>query len=521
MTEQPDLIALQELHEKLRQAAVAKARTDFKTFVRLFMPLVIPLDWWPGDGQPPDDEKGKWLVWGRHLDLICAKLQALADGTLGKKKLMIFLPPGSSKTVIASNLFPAWCMGRWGNWKILSVGHTITLAEDKFGSVVRDLIRTQEFQEVFPDRYIREDKKAAGKWALTSGGSYQNAGAGTAIAGHRGNLGILDDILSEQTAMSKLERENINKWYPGGFTSRLLPNALTLIINTRWHLMDISGFLLKTQKDEWEVISIPAILDEKAAALLGLPEGESYWPEQWSKEYLLQQKASMPATQWNALYMQHPIQEDGNILRAKDFMLWEEPGPPENLKSVIMSLDTAFSEKNTADYSVILTAGIFEVRLPHPTDDTKIQVVPHIILLGVQRGRWDFPTLRDMTLRTYDRQKPDVVIVEKKASGQSLIQELAKSGIPVKEYTPDRDKVARAHSITGILAQNRVWIPRRSWFANFMDEVAAFPNGAFDDQVDALTMALIHMRDSWQITLETDTSWGQEPKELKLKKGYW
>lgn len=513
--------AMQELHARLRAAAIERARVDFKAFVRLFMPLVIPMDWWPHEGAPPDEEKGKWLVWGRHIDVICDKLQALADGTLGKKRLMIFLPPGSSKTVIASNLFPAWCLGRWGNWKLLSIGHTVSLAEDKFGRVVRDLIKTPEYQEVFPDRLIKEDKKAAGSWGISSGGIYQNAGAGTSIAGHRANLGILDDILSEQTAMSSTEREHINKWYPQGFTSRLLPNALTLIINTRWHLMDISGYLLKTQPDLWEVISIPALLDAKAAELLGLPEGTSYWPEQWSTEYLQQQKANMPQTQWNALYQQTPIQEDGNILKAKDFMIWDDVEPPEGITDVVITMDTAFSEKSHADYSVILTAGIFKERRPHPVDDSKVMIVPHVILLGVQRGRWSFPTLRDMAFKAVERHKPNTVIIEKKASGQSLIQEFTKAGVPVQEYMPDRDKVSRAHSVTGLLAQHRVWLPKRSWYQMTMDEVAAFPNGEHDDIVDALVMLLIYMRDSWQITLETDAEWGREPVQLKAKKTYW
>ena len=500
MTEQLDDAALLELHGQLQNELYAQARDNFEVFVRLMAPEVIPMEWWPNPEPPPPSEHGKWLVWGAHLTLICSKLQALENGTLGKKKLMIFAPPGPMKTVIASNLFPAWYFGRHLTHKILSVGHTTEFAEAKFGRVVRDLMMTPQYKKIFPEAMIREDVQAKGSWQLTTGGMYQNAGAGKQIAGHRANLGIMDDLISEQTANSKPEMEKINKWYPGGFTTRLLPNALQLLINTRWRVNDISAEILKLDKDEWEVVSIPALfLKERPecvamAKQLGLPLGGSYWPEQWTKEHLLSQKKRLPAIDWEAQYMQTPVAMEGNVFKERDFLEWPDVDPPAKIDAIVLSMDTAFSEKTSADYSVLLVAGVFH--LEEELHDRPFQV-PHVILLGVRRGRWPFPQLREIAMQMCDKHKPDYVIIEKKASGQSLVQELRLAGVPVVEYNPDRDKLARAHSVTGITSQKRIWMPNRSWTAAFKEELLAFPNGEKDDQVDAFVQMLIWYRD-WE-----------------------
>lgn len=513
-----DLVKLEELRNKLKEAALEEARRSFKAYVKLMTPNVIPGEW------------GKELKWGRHIEIICDKMQALVENRLklkdGRtcKKLMLFLPPGAMKSVLASNLFPSWCFGRYPNWKMLSVGHSADFAADKFGRVVRDIINSIEYKEIFPAIAVRQDKSAAGSWGVSldgkNAGVYQNAGAGAGIAGHRANLGILDDVLSEQTALSKTEREKINKWYPGGFTTRLLPpdQSYQLVINTRWHLMDISGYILKLQPDEWEVVSFPAVLDKTSAELLGLPVGGSFWPEQWPLDYLLGQKALLPNSQWNALYMQSPIQEDGNILKIKDFNKWDDSEPPK-CRAIIMTFDTAFSEKSSADYSVMCVAGIFNIR--EELSDGKMYDVPHLIVLGVKRGRWAFPKLREMAMELYAKHSPDYVIIEKKASGQSLIQEFRRADIPVIEYNPDRDKISRAHTVTGILSQHRIWVPQRSWTDEFLNEIAAFPNGEHDDQVDAFVMALIYMRDAYHIQLTTDYDWAYEEPPQKKRKGYW
>ncbi|HYF37782.1 MAG TPA: hypothetical protein VD994_20945, partial [Prosthecobacter sp.] len=427
MTDPVALREKQELLDRLKERARALARDDFYTFVKLMAPIIIP-----------------GFVDGRHIKLICDKLQALESGQLRTNRLMIFLGPGSMKSRIASILFPAWCFGRKAHQQVLQVSHSISLAEE-FGGRTRDLLKEPEYQAVFPDTVMREDSQASGKWKTTADGMYYAAGAGSNIAGFRGGIGICDDLLSEKTAMSKLERQKINDWWVPGFISRMLPGAPVVLINTRWAVDDISGHLLKVaasdpKADQWEVISIPVILDEESAELLGLPVGSSYWPEFWPMERLETLKANALKSggqrYWSALYLQKPVLDDGNIFKRQHFQEWERSKPP-TCDYILMSMDTAFSTKDSADFSAIQIWGIWHYE--DHTDKGEPFWVPNMTLLSALKGRWDFSELVEKAQTCNERYQPDAILIEKKASGQSLIQVLRRFGLSVLEYLPDRD----------------------------------------------------------------------------------
>jgi hypothetical protein len=270
----------------LIEAAMAKARTSFHAFVELMAPLVIPEDYKPG----------------RHIELICWELQEIEAKR--NDRLMLEMPPGSMKSKITSVLFPAWILGVHPNWQILAVSHSKELAE-KFGRETKNLVETPEYQALFPDTRIRPDSRAAARWGTTAKGEYYCTGAGANIAGFRGNIILADDLLSEITAFSKIDREKIVAWWGPGLRSRLLPGGGMVLVNTRWHLADVSGSLKALAKsnpdaDQWRNISIPAILDAKSADLLELEEGSSYWPELWSTESLLKTRENLVAARWAA-----------------------------------------------------------------------------------------------------------------------------------------------------------------------------------------------------------------------------
>ena len=127
---------------------------------------------------------------------------------------------------------------------------------------------------------------------------------------------------------------------------------------------------------------------------------------------------------------------------------WDKPTPPE-CEYIIQSWDTAFSTRTTADYSAVTTWGIFNSGFD----------MPNVVLLGAERGRWDFPTLREKVVSKFEEHDPDTVLIEKKASGQSLIQDLRMTGIPIQDYQPDRDKVARTYAITSLFHNGRIYAP--------------------------------------------------------------
>ena len=499
-----NLIKLRELYF---QKAVLQSKDSFLHFIAMFAPTLVP----------------DWLM-GRHIHVIADKLQKVESGEI--KRLMVFLPPRSSKSVICSKLFPAWYVGRHPQHEILTVSHSDQLASD-FGRSVRDLVNYDLFNTVFPDVQLRSDVRAAGKWKTNQGGTYYAAGVRSQIAGRGAHVAILDDVMSEEDSFSETGRRYVKEWYPSGLRTRIMPNGSIVIINTRYHEDDLCGWLLRQEsqielENKWEVIKIPAWVDEPSSKLLDLPVGSSYFPE-WKPSEILKNdeeeiKASNGSRYWESLYMQNPVPDTGGIIKKKWIQWWDYDEPPA-CDYIIQTYDTAFSTKTTADFSVIQTWGIFEHM---ETDSTgRENWVSNLILLGNEKGRFDYPALRTKAQELYDYHKPDVCIIEKKASGQSLIQDLRRAGLPVLDYIPDRDKTARVYAATPLMEAGRVWLPKGyEWSDDLYGEAITFPNARHDDQVDAMTMAIHYMKESWNLAHPDDPDY-EEGYERKKRVAYW
>jgi predicted phage terminase large subunit-like protein len=499
-----NLIKLRELYF---QKAVLQSKDSFLHFIAMFAPTLVP----------------DWLM-GRHIHVIADRLQKVESGEI--KRLMVFLPPRSSKSVICSKLFPAWYVGRHPQHEILTVSHSDQLASD-FGRSVRDLVNYDLFNTVFPQVELRSDVRAAGKWKTNQGGTYYAAGVRSQIAGRGAHVAILDDVMSEEDSFSETGRRYVKEWYPSGLRTRIMPNGSIVIINTRYHEDDLCGWLLRQEsqielENKWEVIKIPAWVDEPSSKLLNLPVGSSYFPE-WKPSEILKNdeeeiKASNGSRYWESLYMQNPVPDTGGIIKKKWIQWWDYDEPPA-CDYIIQTYDTAFSTKTTADFSVIQTWGIFEHM---ETDSTgRENWVSNLILLGNEKGRFDYPALRTKAQELYDYHKPDVCIIEKKASGQSLIQDLRRAGLPVLDYIPDRDKTARVYAATPMMEAGRVWLPKgHEWSDDLYGEAITFPNARHDDQVDAMTMAIHYMKESWNLTHPDDPDY-EEGYERKKRVAYW
>lgn len=490
---------------------ITKARTDFYTFVRLMAPLVLPED----------------FIDGRHIKLIAEKLQeveeSVKDTTKDPKRLQLFLPPGSMKSKIASNLFPAWCFGRNPNWCFLAIGSDFDFSVDNFGRPTKDLLDSEQYQAIFPDTILKKDVKSAGRWDTTRKGRFVARGAGQNIAGRRAHISICDDVITEQT--TDADRQKINRWYRKGLRTRLLPRGAEIIINTRWFIEDLSGFMLKIDgeygkdkksKRPWEVISLPALLTPEASDFLrqGLPEederflpGTSFWPEFWPTALLQEKRDTMEPSEWLALYMQTPIAEEGGIVKRTYFQIWEDNEPPQ-CKYIVASMDTAYSAKESADYSAYSVWGIFTDYAETFDGDTLPQEC--MILLSCEKGRWDFAELCRKAEEVNRKYYPDFFIIEAKASGQSLIPEMRKRGLPIVEYMPDKDKTSRLQATTPYFQSKRIYVPKdKQWAEELVAEVVSYnprPGGgntaAHDDYTDTVSQAVLWMRDQFMIDNE-------------------
>lgn len=311
-----------KLKEPVRDYLVDTAREtaidDFYVYAKLMASSVLPND----------------FVDGRHIKVICRELQRVYESigsTKPTRRSMFFLPPGAMKTVLCSIIFPSWVLGKHPNWQVIAVGYTDDFAADKIGDPLKQLMTTPQYKDLFPDTIIRSDSKSKDRFQTTKKGEFKALGAKARAAGRRAHLLLVDDAVSEQDAFSPQKRGEINKNYIGGLRSRLMrtPRGAEVIVNTRWHLADLSGYLLETDKKSkrpWNVICIPAILDDKPTTRIDgvnlTPEqllressdpptlytpGTSFWPEFQPMEILEEERESLMVTEphkWYALYMQ-------------------------------------------------------------------------------------------------------------------------------------------------------------------------------------------------------------------------
>ena len=434
--------------------------------------------------------KAMWpqFITGRHHKIIAEKLERVAKGEL--KRLIVNMAPRHTKSEFSSFLFPAWMMGKNPDMKIIQATHTTELAVN-FGRKVKNLIEQKDYQEIFPETKLSADSKASGRWDTNKGGMYYAVGVGSNLAGRGGDLIIIDDPHSEQTAMSNTGFDDAWEWYTAGPRQRLQPKGAIVLVQTRWSEKDMTGQLIRTMAkdplaDQWEIVELPAIFES----------GDPCWPEYWPLDDLLKVKASIPPSKWNAQYQQNPTGEENAIIKREWWKKWEEEDTPE-LQFVIQSYDTAYSKKETADYSAITTWGVF-----YPEKSGS----PALILVDSKKGRWDFPELKREALDQYKYWEPDTVIIEAKATGLPLTHELRNIGIPVVNFTPSKgnDKLTRVHSVSPLFEAGMVWAPDEKFADEMIEEVAAFPNGEYDDLVDSMTQALMRYRQGNFVQLPSD-----------------
>jgi len=473
---------------KVYQAAVEreKAQGNFMEYVKMM---------WPG------------FVHGRHHALMAKKFEAIAKGEM--KRVIINMPPRHTKSEFASYLLPSWFLGKHPSKKVIQCSNTADLAVG-FGRKVRNLVDSEQYASVFPDVSLRQDSKAAGRWATNKNGEYFAIGVGGTVTGKGADLLIIDDPHSEQEAALAAGNpeiyQKVYEWYTSGPRQRLQPGGAIVIVMTRWGEADLTGRVLqdamkRDKGEEWELIELPAIM----------PSGNPLWPEFWSIDELEALKEELPVAKWNAQYQQKPTGEEGALVKREWWKIWEKERPP-SCEYVIQSWDTAFTKSERSDFSACTVWGVF-----HLNEDPKDV---NVILLEAYQERLEFPELKEKAFEMYNIWEPDTCIIEAKAAGSPLIFELRRMGVPVQEYTPVRgnDKFVRINSVTDLFRSGKVWAPDTRWAHELIEQMAAFPNAAHDDLVDSSTQALIRFRQGGFLRLNTDE---EEDQVYRRKVAYY
>jgi predicted phage terminase large subunit-like protein len=421
-------------------------------------------------------------IWPRfelaaHHSLIVSRLEAIENRH--RSRLAICLPPRHGKSLITSTLFPAWYLGRHPDHQVIFATYGQELSDD-FGRRVRNIMADPLHQAIFPGCRLSGDSTAAHRFNSTRGGAYFAVGRGGAITGRGAHLLIIDDPLKDfEEASSETIRRSLHDWFTSVAYTRLMPDGRIVLIQTRWHEDDLAGRLLRERgADVWELLSLPAIAErDDEFRRMGAP----LWPERFSLPLLEQIRAAIGGRAWASLYQQRPSAAAGAVFK-RDWWQFYSPPLMAKVNWIVQSWDTAFKTGNENDFSVCTTWAA--------TDSG-------YYLLHFWRGRIEFPELKRLFVSLAEQWKPNAILVEDKASGQSLIQELKyATTLPIIPIRVDSDKLARAQAVTPLIEAGKVYLPESaSWLSDFIDEMATFPSGAHDDAVDSTTQALNYLRE--------------------------
>jgi predicted phage terminase large subunit-like protein len=417
----------------------------------------------------------------RHHDLIVSRLEAVERGEVSR--LMIFLPPRHGKSLLASAIFPAWYLGRHPDRQLIFATYGQELSDD-FGRYVRNLIVDPLHRAIFPHCKLSEDSSAAHRFNTICGGAYFAVGRGGPITGRGAHLLVIDDPLKDYAeANSETVRRTLYDWFCSVAYTRLAPGGAIVLVQTRWHEDDLAGRLLANNfGDEWEVLCLPAIAEHDESFRR---EGEALWPDRFGLAELERRRIAIGGRAWASLYQQRPAAAEGVIFK-RDWLQFYRPPLTVAPNRIVQSWDTAYKKGTENDFSVCTTWAVAD---------------NGYYLLHLWRGRVDFPELKRVLVSLAEKWKPNAILVEDRASGQSLIQELKNStALPIIPVKVDSDKQTRAQAVTPLMEAGKIFLPESApWVSDFIEEMACFPNGIHDDVVDSTTQALNYLREEPQL----------------------
>ncbi len=419
---------------------------------------------------------------GKHLDVLDEALMKVSSGEL--KRLIVTMPPRHGKSERVSRKFPAWHIGRNPDDEIILASYSVDLSRG-FSRIARDTLSSNTgVFEVEVDR----NNQSAESWG-TSGhrGGLHAAGVGGPITGKGARIAIIDDpVKNAEEADSETMREKIWEWYTSTLYTRLTPDGRIVVVMTRWHEDDLVGRLLKKEADEikegvhkgerWTVINFPALAEKDD--YLHRPEGEPLWPEQgFDKERMEQIRTDVGSRVFNALYQQRPTAAEGAMIKRDWWRYYTSD--PERMKfdEIIQSWDCTFKDSDGSDYVVGQVWGRRDADR---------------YLLDQVRARMDINQTMD-AIRNMSAKWPKarLKLIEEKANGAAIIQMLNKKIGGLVPIVPKDSKISRVSTIVPDIEAHNVYLPEgKPWVQDFIEECAAFPKGAHDDMVDAMSQAL-------------------------------
>lgn len=420
---------------------------------------------WPGYRDAP------------HHRLIARHLEAVERGEI--TRLMITMPPRHGKSMLASEFFPAWYLGRNPDHYIATATYAQDLADD-FGRKVKNQIEDPTFQAIFPGVGLADDSRSAKRFTvnneiggyehgLKQKGAYYAVGVGGPLTGRGAHLLLIDDpVKNREDAESEIIRKKTKDWYTSTAYTRLMPGGRIVIIQTRWHEDDLAGWLqLEHEHEGWVVLNLPAVSKQ----------GEALWPEQYDLEALEKIKRALPPRDWSALYQQEPSPETGDYFKREWIHLMNHTPPKESL-TIVGGSDYAVTSDG-GDYTVHGVLGLDPEGNPWLLDLWREQASSDVWVAAFCAlvKKWNPLGWAEETGQI------------KSGVGPFLTRAQLQTGAYVaREQFPTRgDKAVRAQSFRGLIATRGLYIHKDApWVTDLITEMMSFPVGVHDDQVDML-----------------------------------
>lgn len=412
-----------------------------------------------------------------HHRLIARKLEAVERGDI--KRLIITMPPRHGKSMLASEFFPAWYLGRNPDHYVITATYAQELSDD-FGRKVKNQIGDATYQRVFPGVGLADDSQSSKRFHIegyTGGietrlkqrGAFYAVGVEGPLTGRGAHLLLIDDpVKNRDEADSELVRKKTRDWYASTAYTRLMPDGRVVIIQTRWHEDDLTGWLLREHAHEgWDHLNLPA-LDANGKAL---------WPEQYSEETLAKIRLAIGQRDWSALYQQKPAPDEGNFFKREWFQYYD-------------TVPELVHVYGASDYAVTDGAGDFTVHLTAAAD-----AQGNVYISDLWRGQKTPDVWIESVLDMMAKHEPLGWAEENgqiiKSIGPFLERRAAERGIYCarQQFASTHDKATRARSFQARMASGKVFLPRKaSWLADFEHELLSFPAGKNDDMVDAASL---------------------------------
>jgi predicted phage terminase large subunit-like protein len=465
---------------------------------------------------------------GWPIEAVAEHLQAVVDGDI--KRLIINIPPRCSKSSITSVAFPAftWAQSRVSDtsgpgvqFLHASYSQILTLRDS---TKCRRLIESLWYQNLWGERFsLMADQNTKSRFDNDKGGSRLSTSVGSSLTGEGGNIIVVDDPNAAQEAHSEATIATTIEWWDGALSTRL-NNAKTgafVVIQQRLGEEDLTGHILSKDVGRWTHLCLPMRYEPERSFVTSIgwedprkEPGELLWPERFGEAEVDELEKKMGPWTAAGQLQQRPEPKGGGVIKREWWQLWERDIFP-SLDYVIASLDTAYTTKTENDYSALTVFGVFSggdqkaiANRVIGRDEETISIIkrsyteehPKVMMLWAWQERLE---LHDLVLKVQEsmkRFKVDKLLIENKAAGISVAQEIrrlfAHEDFAVQLVDPkSQDKLSRLYSVQHLFAEGLIWAPDRQWADQVITQVSTFPKGKHDDLVDTVSMGLRHLRE--------------------------